>query len=321
MMGMHGEAFANLAIQEADLLIALGMRFDDRVTGKLESYSPHSRKIHVDLDAAEINKLVNVDVSILGDLPQVLDQLLPQVKPTTHEDWLKQIDVWLSDTHNRNVVNRPVDDLLTGPQVVHEIWEATEGNAIVVTDVGQHQMWTAQYYRFNRPLPLVTSGGLGTMGFGLPAAVGTQIAAPDEEVWVIVGDGGFQMTAQELGTIIQEKLPIRIALINNSYLGMVRQWQELFFDERYESTYLVNPDFVRLVEAYGIRSWRATSVEESRQAIVEAREHDGPTFIEFQIAQKGELGNVYPMVPAGAALHEMIRRTAPEDTDAEDQVN
>ena len=317
MMGMHGEVFANMAIQEADLLIALGMRFDDRVTGRLESYSPNSRKIHIDLDAAEINKIVQVDVPILGDLSQVLDQLLPEVHTNTHPDWLRQIDVWLMDTYNRNVVNRSTSEHLTGPQVVHEIWKATQGNAVVVTDVGQHQMWTAQYYRFDGRFPLVTSGGLGTMGFGLPAGVGAQIAAPNEEVWVIMGDGGFQMTAQELGTIIQERLPLRMALINNSYLGMVRQWQEFFYDQRYESTYLVNPDFVRLVEAYGIRSWRATSVEESRQAIAEAREHDGPSFIEFQIAQKGELGNVYPMVPAGAALHEMIRRPVPDGTESE----
>jgi len=315
MMGMHGEAFVNMAIQEADLLIALGMRFDDRVTGRLDKYSPNSRKIHVELDAAEINKIVPVDVPILGDLPQVMDQLLPLIEPNNHDDWLRQINTWLTDTHKRDVVNRPSNGHLTGPQVVHEIWKATGGNAIMVTDVGQHQMWAAQYYRYDRPFPLVTSGGLGTMGFGLPAAIGAQIAAPNEEVWAVMGDGGFQMTAQELGTIVQEKLPVRMALINNNYLGMVRQWQEFFYDQRYESTYLTNPDFVHLVEAYGIRSWRATNVEESRQAIVEARNHDGPAFIEFKVAQEGEPANVYPMVPAGAALHEMIRRPTPEGED------
>ena len=311
MMGMHGEAFVNRAIQEADLLLAFGMRFDDRVTGKLASYAPGSRKVHVDLDAAELNKIVPVDVAILGDLRQVLAQLLPLVEPASHQEWLAQIDRWRADTRTRDVVNRPENGRLLAPLVIDAIWEATHGEAIVVTDVGQHQMWAAQYYRFDQPYPLITSGGLGTMGFGLPAAIGAQVAQPDKEVWAIVGDGGFQMTAQELGTVIQEQLPIRIALSNNNYLGMVRQWQELFYERRYESTYLLNPDFVRLVEAYGIRGWRVTRPEETRQAIAEARSHPGPAFIEFQVAQEGEDGNVYPMVPAGAALHEMIRRPAP----------
>jgi acetolactate synthase-1/2/3 large subunit len=275
MMGMHGEAFANQAIQEADLLLAFGMRFDDRVTGKLEHYAPKARKIHVDADAAELNKIVPADVAILGDLDQVLEQLLPLAEASCHPEWLAQ---------------------------------ETEGDAIVVTDVGQHQMWTALYYQLDRPHSHITSGGLGTMGFGLPAAIGAQIAQPDREVWAIVGDGGFQMTVQELGTLIQEQLPLRIALANNSCLGMVRQWQEMFYEGRYESTHLVNPDFVRLVEAYGIRAWRVTHPEETRAAIAEARSHPGPAFIEFQIAQEGEDGNVYPMVAPGAALHEMIRR-------------
>jgi acetolactate synthase-1/2/3 large subunit len=192
--------------------------------------------------------------------------------------------------------------------VVNAIWEATCGNALVVTDVGQHQMWAAQYYHYDLAHPLITSGGLGTMGFGVPAAIGAQVARPDQEIWAIVGDGGFQMTVQELGTIIQEQLPIHIAIVNNSYLGMVRQWQELFFDKRYESTLLMNPDFVMLAQAYGIRGWRATDMAEARQAIGEARAHDGPSLIEFKVIQKGEEGNVYPMVPAGAALDEMIRR-------------
>jgi len=318
MMGMHGEAFVNMAIQEADLLIATGMRFDDRVTGRLERYSPNSRKIHIDLDAAEINKIVQVDVPILGNLPDVLDQLLPVVDSKVHEPWLRQIDTWLTDTHSRDVVNRPTNGHLTGAQVVHEIWKANEGNAIMVTDVGQHQMWAAQYYRYDQPVPLVTSGGLGTMGFGLPAAIGAQFAEPEKEIWVVMGDGGFQMTAQELGTIMQEKLPLRMALINNNHLGMVRQWQEFFYDQRYESTYLMNPDFMQLVRAYGIRSWRATTQEESHQAIAEAREHDGPAFIEFQVVQKGDEGNVFPMVPTGAALHEMIRRPTPEGAESKE---
>lgn len=312
MMGMHGEAFVNQAIQEADLLLAFGMRFDDRVTGKLERYAPQARKIHVDLDAAELNKLVSVDVAILGDLRQVLEQLLPLVEPVSHRRWLEQINLWREETKARDIVNRPDNDHLLAPRVVHAILEASQGEAIVVTDVGQNQMWAAQYYHSDQPHFLVTSGGLATMGFGLPAAIGAQVARPEKEIWAIVGDGGFQMTLHDLATVIQEKLPLRIALFNNNYLGMVRQWQELFYDRRYESTYLLNPDFVKLVEAYGIRAWRVTKPEESRQAIVEARSHSGPAFIEFQIAQEGEDGNVYPMVPGGAALHEMIRRP---DTD------
>ncbi len=311
MMGMHGEAFVNRAIQEADLLLAFGMRFDDRVTGKLERYAPQARKVHVDLDAAELNKSVSVDVAILGDLRQVLEQLLPLVEPASHREWLEQIDRWRGESQTRDIVNQSDNGHVVAPQVIHALWEATEGEAIVVTDVGQNQMWAAQYYHLDQPHPFITSGGLGTMGFGLPAAIGAQVARPEKEVWAIVGDGGFQMTAQELGTVIQEQLPLRIALLNNSYLGMVRQWQEFFYDRRYESTCLLNPDFVRLVEAYGIRGWRVTEPGGTQQAIAEARSHPGPAFIEFQIAQKGQDGNVYPMVPAGAALHEMIRRPTP----------
>jgi acetolactate synthase-1/2/3 large subunit len=311
MMGMHGEAFVNRAIQEADLLLAFGMRFDDRVTGRLDYYAPKARKVHVDLDAAELNKIVPVDVAILGDLRQVLEQVTPLVEPASHQEWLEQIGIWKAETHTRDIANQPQNGRLLAPHVVKEIWEASQGEAIVVTDVGQHQMWAAQYYHMDGPHPLITSGGLGTMGFGLPAAIGAQIAQPDEEVWAIVGDGGFQMSAQELATVVQEQLPLRIALFNNGYLGMVRQWQELFYERRYESTHLLNPDFIRLVEAYGIRGWRITDPQDTRQAIAEARDHPGPAFIEFEVVEEGEQGNVYPMVPAGAALHEMIRRSNP----------
>ena len=312
MMGMHGEAFVNRAIQEADLLLAFGMRFDDRVTGKLDTYSPKAKRVHVDADAAELNKIVRADVPILGDLAQVLQQLLPLVKPAQHAAWLAEIQEWEHDSRRRDILNRPDASRLVAAQFINDIWEATKGEAIVVTDVGQHQMWAAQYYPNDYPNTVVTSGGLGTMGFGLPAAIGAQVARPDSEVWAILGDGGFQMTMHDLGTIIQENLPIRIALSNNNYLGMVRQWQELFYDKRYESTRLINPDFIKLVDAYGIRTWRATTRAEARAAIEEARAHDGPTFIEFQIAEVGEEGNVYPMVPASASLHEMIRRPGPE---------
>ena len=308
MMGMHGEAFTNRAVQKADLLLAFGMRFDDRVTGTLETYAAAARKIHVDLDPAELNKVLKVDVPIEGDLRCVLAQLLPQVQPASHRAWLERIDRWRGETRKRDILNRPDNGRLFPPQVIDAVYRHTGGDAVVVTDVGQHQMWTAQYYPFDRPHALVTSGGLGTMGFGLPAAIGAQIAEPDAEVWAIVGDGGFQMTMQELATAVQEELPLRIAVCNNGYLGMVRQWQELFYEARYEATRLLNPDFVRVAEAYGVRGWRARNLREAAEAIGEARAHSGPALIDFEVAQEGEGANVYPMVPAGAALDEMIRR-------------
>lgn len=314
MMGMHGEAFVNHAIQEADLIMAFGMRFDDRVTGKLDSYAPNAKLIHIDADAAELNKIVRVDIPILGDLKQVLQQLTPEVKQATHPAWTEQISAWRGESHRRDILHRPENGHMVAAHFINDIWEATKGEAILVSDVGQHQMWAAQYYLNDKPYSVVTSGGLGTMGFGLPAAIGAQFGQPDREVWAVVGDGGFQMTLPDLGTVVQEQLPIRIALSNNNYLGMVRQWQEFFYDKRYEATRLLNPDFVKLVEAYGIRSWRAKTRSEARAAIEEARAHDGPAFIEFQIAEEGEDANVYPMVPSGAALDEMIRRphTTPE---------
>jgi acetolactate synthase-1/2/3 large subunit len=308
MMGMHGDAEANRAIQEADLLIGLGMRFDDRVTGELSRFAPHARKVHVDLDAAELNKIVTVDVAVQADVRKTLSALIPLVEPRGQDKWHKLVRRWWKESRDLDLIHRSGDGPLTVPHVIDAIWRSTDGQATVVTDVGQHQMWAAQYYRMDRPNAFITSGGLGTMGFGLPAAIGAQIARPDAEVWVVVGDGGLQMTVQELATVVQEQLPLRIALCNNGYLGMVRQWQEMFYDKRYESTRLVNPDFVKLAEAYGMRAWRAADLEETVRSIAAAREHSGPTLIDFQVAKEGEKGNVYPMVPAGAALHEMIRR-------------
>jgi len=308
MMGMHGEAYANHAIQEADLLIALGMRFDDRVTGRLERYAPRARKVHVDTDAAELNKIVRADVALLGDVGQFLDDILPLTETVSQRPWLAAIERWRGETRSRDILDRPSNGRLVAPYVIDSLQQQTGGQVIVVTDVGQHQMWTALYYDLDCPNYLITSGGLGTMGFGLPAAIGAQIAEPDREVWAIVGDGGFQMTMQELGTLVQEDLPVRIALLNNGCLGMVRQWQEMFYGGRYEATPLANPDFVRLVEAYGIPSWRVSDPADTLAAIAEARSQPGPAFIEFQVAQEGDDGNVYPIVPPGAALHEMIRR-------------
>ena len=308
MMGMHGEAAANYAIQEADLLIALGMRFDDRVTGNLKTYAVNARKIHVDIDPSEINKNVKVDVGMVGDVRTVLRQLLPGVKQMQHPAWLNRIRDWQEDSNERDIINREVNDVLLSAQVINDLWKYTKGEAITVTDVGQHQMIEAQYYPHQRPATLITSGGAGTMGFGLPAAIGAKFGKPDEEVWAIVGDGGFQMTLCELATAKQENININIAIINNNYLGMVRQWQEFFYEERYNATPMFNPDFVKLAEAYGIPARRVTRRDEIEEAVQFARETDGPALIEF-VVEKEEI--VYPMVPAGADLHQMIRRPKP----------
>jgi len=311
MMGMHGTAEANLAIQEADLLIALGMRFDDRVTGRIDAYAPMARKIHVDLDESEINKIVPVDVAIVADVRRTLRALVERCESIVRDEWRAAVDAWRGESRERDLLGRPSDDVLCVPRVIDELRRQTAGEAIVVADVGQNQMWAAQYYGTDGRLPFVTSGGLGTMGFSLPASIGAQLAAPDAEVWSLSGDGGFQMNLQELATVAQEGLPLRIAVLNNGYLGMVRQWQEFFYDERYESTRLLNPDFVRLAEAYGIPAWSARTPGESREAIAASRGVRGPALIEFQTVVDGDEANVYPMVPSGAALHEMIRRPVP----------
>ncbi|MHB8628049.1 MAG: biosynthetic-type acetolactate synthase large subunit [Aggregatilineales bacterium] len=306
MMGMHGAAAVNHAIQNADLLLAFGMRFDDRVTGNLKTYSPNSRKIHVDIDASELNKNVKVDVGIAGDLKTVLEQLVPRLDTLHHRKWVAQIREMQEETDQRDIINQTIpSDKLFAAMAIRDLWHETGGDAIVVTDVGQHQMWEAQYYLHDRPRTLITSGGLGTMGFGLPAAIGAKMALPNEEVWAIVGDGGFQMTLCELATAVQEKVGVKIGIINNAYLGMVRQWQEFFYEERYNQTPMISPDFVKLAEAYGIPALRVTRRDQIPDAVRQARETPGPFLIEFQV-EKADV--VYPMVPAGADLHAMIRR-------------
>jgi acetolactate synthase-1/2/3 large subunit len=309
MMGMHGEAWVNNAIQHSDLLLALGMRFDDRVTGDKNSFAPLAKKIHVEIDPAEINKNVKVDVALVGDLREVLRELLPRIEPGDRGQWLKWIEGHQGDAAVRDIQALEDNGHLYAAHVINDLWlETRESNTVVVTDVGQHQMWEAQYYRHEDPRSLVTSGGLGTMGFALPAAIGAKVARPEAEVWVVVGDGGFQMTMAELATMMQEKLKINVAIINNGYLGMVRQWQEFFYERNYQSTPLLSPDFVRLAEAYGIRSMRVTERRGVVPAVRAAREHAGPVVIDFRVEQED---SVYPMVAAGAPLHEMIRRPSP----------
>lgn len=308
MMGMHGEASANHAIQEADLLLAFGMRFDDRVTGNLKTYSPNSRKIHIDIDASELNKNVRVDVGINADLKTVVTQFLDAgVKQADRTAWLGRINDWLEDSSERDVLGTDTKEVLFAAQAIRDIWEMTKDeHPIVVTDVGQHQMLEAQYYEHEKPHTLITSGGLGTMGFSLPAAIGARFGAPsDQEVWVIVGDGSIQMTITELATAVQEKSNINICIINNGYLGMVRQWQQLFYDARYAETPISGPDYVKLADAYGFPGYRITKREEIIPTMQKAKDYDGPVLIEFVVEQHDM---VYPMVPAGADLDAMIRR-------------
>jgi acetolactate synthase-1/2/3 large subunit len=317
MMGMHGEAWVNHTIQDADLLIALGMRFDDRVTGNLKTYAPKARKIQVEIDPSEINKLVKVDVALIGDLREVLRELLPRLQPIDCSEWRGYIDGLKGDAAVRDIKNLPDSGHLYAAHVINDLWQETRGaDTVVVTDVGQHQMWEAQYFKHEVPRSLITSGGLGTMGFALPAAIGVKVARPEAEVWVVVGDGGFQMTMAELATLVQEKLKIHIAIINNGYLGMVRQWQEFFYERNYQSTPLLSPNFCKLAEAYGIRSAVVRERSQVVPAVQSARRHEGPMLIDFQVEQED---SVYPMVAAGAGLHEMIRRPSPLIETAEDE--
>jgi acetolactate synthase I/II/III large subunit len=308
MMGMHGEAWVNDAIQQADLLIALGMRFDDRVTGNLKTYARTAHKIHVDIDRAELNKNVRVDVAIAKDLKSALDEWMPRLQPRDRSAWIARIDAAKGDVAVRDIQNLPDNGHLYAAHVINDLWRLTSGNAVIVSDVGQHQMWEAQYYKHDRSRSLITSGGLGTMGFALPAAIGAKIACPDAEVWVVVGDGGFQMTMAELATIAQEHLDVNVAIINNGYLGMVRQWQEFFYEKRYAATPLVNPNFAKLAEAFGIAATTVTARAQVADAVNAARRTRRAALIDFQVEQED---SVYPMVPAGADLNKMIRRPSP----------
>lgn len=318
MMGMHGTGEANHAVQEADLLLAFGMRFDDRVTGNLTTYAPKARKIHIDIDPSEIDKNVDVDLGIAGDLKTTLAEITVGLAPIGHGPWIERISRWRDESAERELLNQVLQSpVLKAAEVVHDLWTLTGGRAITVTDVGQHQMWVAQYYAHSPEHALITSGGMGTMGFGLPGGIGAAMGRPDDEIWVVAGDGGFQMTMAELATAVQEKVKVNIALVNNGYLGMVRQWQELFYEERYNETPMVSPDFCVLAAAYGIPAVRVTERNQIEEAVRQAQAHrDGPFLVEFVVEQHDV---VFPMVPAGSDLHDMIRRPRIEDHPTEDK--
>jgi acetolactate synthase-1/2/3 large subunit len=308
MPGMHGTYYANKAIQESDLLIAIGMRFDDRVTGKIDAFAPHAKIIHIDIDPTSIRKNVRVDVPIVGDVKRVLTVLNKVLKEEVKEQWdearriwLKQIDAWKRE---RPLTYTYSDEVIKPQFVVEKIYELTKGDAIITTEVGQNQMWTAQFYKFDKPRTLLTSGGLGTMGYGFPAAIGAQLAHPNKLVIDIAGDGSIQMNIQELATAGINKLPVKVAILNNHYLGMVRQWQELFYNERYSYTHLeVVPDFVKVAEAYGVVGLRATKPSEVEPVLKEAFKIKKTVFMDFIVHWKEK---VYPMVPAGAAIDQML---------------
>jgi acetolactate synthase I/II/III large subunit len=310
MMGMHGESWVNNAIQQADLLLAFGMRFDDRVTGNLASYAPNAKKIHIEIDPSEINKNVRADVALIGDLKEVLQLLLPLLPKNSDASWLKEINASKGTAAVRDIINLPDNGHLYAAHVIHDIWREAQAagrldQTIIVTDVGQHQMWEAQYFKHEAPRSLVTSGGLGTMGFALPAAIGAKVACPQKDVWVIAGDGGFQMTAAELSTIVQENLAINIAVINNGFLGMVRQWQETFYEKNYSASPILSPDFVMLAAAHGIAGANVSKRGDVIPTVTKARNSGKCFLINFQVEKED---GVYPMIAPGSALHEMVRR-------------
>ncbi|HSW58943.1 MAG TPA: biosynthetic-type acetolactate synthase large subunit, partial [Dehalococcoidales bacterium] len=308
MIGMHGMVYANWAVNAADLIIAIGMRMDDRATSRFADFAPNARIIHIDIDPAEIGKNVRVDVPIVGDIKKILTPLLKLIKPAEHLDWIHQLDHWRKD--HPIVTNRIRNAKNLLPQfVVRKIYEVTKGEALIVAGVGQNQMWAAQHYWFDKPNSFITSGGLGTMGFELPASMGVKVGRPNDIVWCICGDGGFQMTMHELGTIMQEKLGVKIAILNNGFLGMVRQWQDLFYEKRYVATPLVNPDFVKMAEAYEIPALRVEHKIDVIPAIEKAMATEGPFLIDFRVEPEE---NVYPMVPSGESLSKVIEEPQKE---------
>lgn len=310
LLGMHGTYYANMAVTDCDLLVAVGARFDDRVTGKISAFAPHAKIIHMDVDPTSIRKNVRVDLPIVGDVKDVLTKLISVIEGQTSEldvhgktvkSWLAEIDGWKS---KHPMTYKQASTVIKPQFVIQKLRELCDRDAIIATDVGQHQMWTAQFFRFTKPRTLLTSGGLGTMGFGLPAAMGAQAAFPQRQVIAICGDGGFQMNMQEMATLVQNQLPVKICIMNNNYLGMVRQWQELFFEKRYSHTVLDLPiDFVMLAKAFGAKGFQATKPEEVEETIRNAFKTPGPVIMEFKIAREEK---VLPMVPAGASLNEMV---------------
>jgi acetolactate synthase-1/2/3 large subunit len=304
MLGMHGNYGPNLLTNEADLIIAIGMRFDDRVTGNLKKYAKKATIIHIEIDEAEINKNVNVDVEINNDAKEVLEYLIPLVKENSFEKWIREFRI-CDKTEYEKVIKpetKPDNGELRMGEVVSRVSELTKGEAIIVTDVGQNQMYAARYYKFSHPNSLVTSGGMGTMGFGLPAGIGAKIGRPDKPVVAFVGDGGFQMTIQELGTILQYEVPVKIIVLNNNYLGMVRQWQDMFYEKRYASTELVNPDFVMITRAYNIPAKKVSKREDLVSSLEEMLAAKGPYLLEIVIEKEG---NVFPMVEPGSSVSEV----------------
>jgi acetolactate synthase-1/2/3 large subunit len=314
MMGMHGEAWVNRAIQSADLLLAIGMRFDDRVVGDPRTFAVQAKKIHLEIDPSEVGKIIRVDAALVGDIASSLEAILARVQCRDLSEWHAFIQDLKGDTAVRDIRHLADSGHLYAAHVLIDLWNFTGGDALVVTDVGQHQMWEAQYYKHERPRKLITSGGLGTMGFALPAAIGAKMARPDEEVWVVVGDGGFQMTAAELSTCAQEGIKIHVAIINNGYLGMVRQWQEFFYQGRYAATPMKNPDFVKLAEAHGLKGLRVEKRSETEAAVAFARGCEGTVVIDFRVEKED---TVYPMVPPGKDISQMIRRPLAAVTESE----